>query len=214
MYYNPYVKMLNNNNGAQQMSSYIRVLHSSPNAPSVDIYADGNLLVEDLAFTELSEYLPVPPGNYTITVFPSGEMKNPVIDTDISIPPDVILNVAAIGTLPDISLYPIPEPNIVLESGEACVRFIHLSPNAPNVDINLSDGTEVFDNVGYTEITDYVCVPAGSYSFDVAPSGTDNVVLSVPNVELSADNFYSIYAVGLVGESPALEALLVPEPRY
>ena len=59
----------------------------------------------------------------------------------------------------------------------------------------------------------YTCVPAGTYTFRVTPAGTDNVVLTVPNVILTANTLYTIYAVGLVGEEPALEALLVTEPR-
>lgn len=210
MFYSQY----NNKNNlfrAQQMNSYIRVLHASPNAPAVDIYANGNLLVSDLAYLELSQYIPVAPDDYSIMVFPSGQTTNPVIETDVTIPEDTIFNVAAIGELPDISLYPIPEPSSVPNSGRACVRFVHLSPNAPAVDIKLADGTEVFSDIEYMDMTDYVCVPAGTYNFDVMPTGTDDVVLSVPNVQLSANNVYTIYAVGLVGESPALEVLLIPE---
>lgn len=85
-----------------------------------------------------------------------------VINTTVSIPENSIFNVAAIGTLPDISLYPIPEPIMGEKCGRPCVRFVHLSPNAPAVDIRLADGTKVFNNVSYKGITDYVCVPAGT----------------------------------------------------
>jgi len=218
MFYSQYDNNINNYYRTQEiakpMNSYIRVLHAAPNAPAVDIYANGNILIRDLAYNELSEYLPVPPeNNYNIMVFPSGEMTNPVINTELYIPANTIFNIAAVGELPDISLYPIPEPTTVPNSGRACVRFVHLSPNAPAVDIKLTDGMEVFNNVEYLEITDYICVPSGTYNFDVVPTGTDNVVLSVPNIQLSSNNVYTIYAVGLVGESPALEVLLVPETR-
>jgi hypothetical protein len=195
------------------MNSYIRVFHASPNAPAVDVYANGNLIVEDLAYKELSEYLPVPSGNYNIKVFPSGQMTNPVIDTNVFVPENSVFNVAAIGVLPDISLYPIPEPVTGQNMGRPCVRFVHLSPNAPAVDIKLSDGTRVFNNVAYKDITNYACIPSGSYTFTVSLAGTDNVVLTVPNVKLDPNNYYTIYAIGLVGKSPALEALAVLEPR-
>lgn len=213
MFYCPYNDMTDYFYRAMQMNSYIRIFHASPNAPAVDVYANGNLIVKDLAYKELSQYIPVPPGNYNIKIYPSGQMKNPVINTNISIPPNTIFNVAAIGTLPNISLYPIPEPITAQNSGKACVRFIHLSPNAPAVDIKLADGTRVFNNVSYKDITKYACIPEGTYTFTVSPSGTNNVVLTVPNVKLNADNYYTIYAVGLVGKVPALEAIVVPEQR-
>ncbi|SHI52361.1 protein of unknown function [Clostridium amylolyticum] len=214
MFYCPYYyQMLEDYYRAEQMNSYIRVFHASPNAPAVDVYANGNLLVRNLSYKEVSQYLPVPAGIYNIKVYPSGKMINPVINTTVSIPENSVFNVAAIGTLPNISLYPIPEPIMGKKSGRPCVRFVHLSPNAPAVDIRLADGTKVFNNVSYEGITDYACVPAGNYTFKVNIAGTDNTALTVPNVKLDNNTYYTIYAVGLVGNSPALEAVLLTEPR-
>jgi hypothetical protein len=214
MFYCPYYNQMTDDfYRAQQMNSYIRVFHASPNAPAVDVYANGNLLVKDLSYKEVSQYLPVPAGTYNIKVYPSGNMMNPVISTNVSIPENSVFNVAAIGTLPNISLYPIPEPLMGEKFGRPCVRFVHLSPNAPAVDIRLADGTMVFNNVSYKGITDYACVPAGTYNLKVNIAGTGNTVLTVPNVRLDSNTYYTIYAVGLAGKSPPLEAVLLTEPR-
>ncbi len=213
MYYSPYAHMINNYYRADQINSSIRVFHASPGAPNVDVYANGKLIVKNLAYKEMSPYIPVAAGSYNIRVYPSGKTTNPVIDTNVFIPANSVFNVAAIGTLPDISLYPIPEPITAQNFGRPCVRFIHLSPNAPAVDIKLSDGTRVFNNVGYKDITNYACIPPGTYTFTVSPAGTDNVVLTVPNLKLDANNYYTIYAVGLFSKTPPLEALPVLEPR-
>lgn len=195
------------------MTSYIRVLHASPNAPAVDIYANDDLIVENLDFREISPYIPVPPATYNIRVYPAGTIEDAVIDTEVYIPPNSVFNVAAIGKLPNISLYPIPEPSIAQESGNACIRFVHLSPDAPAVDIQLEDGTLVFDDVSYKGISNYICIPADTYTFNVVPTGSNDVVLIVPDLMLSGDMYYTIYALGLIGESPNLEALLITEPR-
>ena len=214
MYYYPYTNMLTQcYMMQQQMNSKIRVLHAVPNAPAVDVYANDNLIVKNLAYKEISPYIPVPSGNYNIKVYPTGETTNPVIESSVYIPENSIYTIAAIGELPDISLYPIQEPTSTNKTGMSCVRFIHLSPNAPPVDIKLSDGTIVFSNVPFKSIASYTCVPSGTYTFRVNPAGTDNVVLTVPNVKLNPNTFYTIYAIGLAGETPNLEALLVTEPR-
>lgn len=214
MNYNPYSYMLAQcYMMQQQVNSKIRVLHAVPNAPAVDVYANDNLIVKNLAYKEMSPYLPVPSGNYNIKVYPTGETTNPVIDSSIYVPENSIYTIAAIGELPDISLYPIQEPTSANKTSMSCVRFIHLSPNAPPVDIKLPDGSIVFSNVPFKSIASYTCVPSGTYTFRVNPAGTDNVVLTVPNVKLNPNTFYTIYATGLVGETPNLEALLVTEPR-
>lgn len=209
MYYYPYT----NYYGVRQINSYIRVFHASPGAPAVDIYANGNLIVKDVAYKKFSQYLPVPSGNYNIRVYPSGQTTNPLINTNVFIPENTVFNVAVIGTLPNITLYPIPEPTTAQNFGRPCVRFVHLSPNAPGVDVKLSDGTILFSSVGYKDITNYACIPSGTYTFAVSPNGTDNTVLTLPNIKLDPNNYYTIYAVGLVGKTPPLEALAVLEPR-
>lgn len=213
MFYCPYARRINNYYRANQMNSSIRVFHASPNAPAVDVYANGKLIVKNLSYKELSQYISVAPGSYNIMVYTSGQMTNPVINTNLNIPANTVFNIAVIGTLPDISLYPIQEPTTAQNFGRPCVRFVHLSPNAPAVDIKLSDGTKVFTGVGYKGITDYACVPTGTYTFTVSPTGRENIVLTVPNVKLDPNSYYTLYAVGLVGKSPTLEVMLVPEPR-
>jgi len=195
----------------QQSNSKIRVFHAVPNAPAVDVYANDNIIVKNLPYKEVSSYIPVPSGNYNIKVYPTGTKSNPVIDTNVYIPEKSFYTIAAIGELPDISLYPIQEPVSANKSNMACVRFIHLSPNAPAVDVKLPDNSIVFNNIPYKGIANFTCVPSGTYTFKVTPTKTDDVVLTVPDVMLHPNTFYTIYAVGLVGETPSLEALLVPE---
>ncbi|MBH1940786.1 DUF4397 domain-containing protein [Mobilitalea sibirica] len=203
----------NKSRNSRQATSYIRVLHASPGAPAVDVYADGTLLVSDLAFKEQSMYVRVPSGSYNVTVYPTGQTTDAVIDTTVEIPENAAFNAVAVGTLPDLSLMTIQEPNMPPETDEACVRFVHISPDAPNVDIRLEDGTNVFTDIGYKEESDYVCVDEGTYTFNVNPAGTDTTVLTVPDVSLDAKTYYTIYAVGLVDGTPELEALLITEPR-
>lgn len=213
MFFNPYANIIANCFMTRQMNSYIRVFHSSPNAPAVDVYANDNLIAKNLSYKQMQQYLPIPIGNYQIKVYPTGEMTDPVISTNVYIPENIVYNLAVIGSLPDISMYTIPEPTVANNSGGPCIRFVHLSPNAPAVDVKLSDDTLVFNNVAYKDITNYACIPSGTYTFKVTPAGTDTEVLTIPDVTLDTNNLYTIYAIGQVGESPGLEALIVPEPR-
>jgi len=105
--------------------------------------------------------------------------------------------------------YQVPDrrDNVIKDS--ARVRFIHFSPNAPAVDITLPNGTVLFRNVPYKAVTDYINVAAGTYTLQVRPTGTDIVVLTVPNVVLLPNDLKSIYAIGLVDDVPRLEAVIL-----
>lgn len=70
------------------------------------------------------------------------------------------------------------------------------------------NGTVIFANVSFKDFADYIRVAPGTYELQVRVAGTNQVVLNLPPVSLNPKNFYTIYAVGLVGEIPPLEALL------
>jgi hypothetical protein len=52
-------------------------------------------------------------------------------------------------------------------------------------------------------------VPAGTYDLEVRPTGTMDVALPLPGVELEAGMVYDVFAIGLVGDG-SLTVLVVP----
>lgn len=50
----------------------LKVFHGATDAPAVDIYANGSMLVENLGYSEYAGYVQVPVGDYTIDVTASG----------------------------------------------------------------------------------------------------------------------------------------------
>lgn len=206
-YYNN--EMQYNNYPYSDMNSYIRVFHASPNSPPVDVYINDNLVLRELDYKEFSEYLTVMPGMYNVKVYPAGDISMPVINENLSVESNTAYTIAAIGELPEISLLPIMDPYMPRPTNKsAYVRFVHLSPNAPAVDITLPDSQVLFSDIEYTEQSEYIRVNPGKYTLQVRPAGMEQVVLSIPNVNLMPGKIYTIYAVGLIGEEPPLEAII------
>lgn len=202
-------------NNMPTSDSYVRILHASPDAPPVDIYANGNQIAKNLKYKQLTEYVPVKSGEYNIQVFPAGQKTNPVIDTQFTVPSENSFTVAAVGKLSDISLLPIMEMYMpMVDKRKSYIRFAHLSPNAPAVDITLPDESILFSDVSFKEYTDYLYVAPGNYTLQVKPTGKDDVVLTVPNVKLSPGTIYTVYAVGLLGDNPPLDAILSVDGEY
>jgi hypothetical protein len=188
----------------------VRVLHASPDAPAVDIYVDSRKVLQNVSFKQASRYLDVPPGPHTIEIYPAGQMNTPVLKESITLMPGVNYSVAATGTLNDLALLPVVDKPFV-EYGQTKARFIHLSPNAPAVNIATKKGAVLFTDVSYREASKYQNVTPGKVDLQVLVSGTNDVALNVPTVNLKSNTAYSIYAVGLVGGKPALEALILQD---
>ena len=202
--------MYYNMNEENELSmGYVRVIHTVPDAPSVDVYANDTLLVNNLAYGNYTDYLPVPEGMYEISLYATGTRNTPVISNMLTVNRNAMLTVAAAGLLRNIELLAITDADEAEMPGKAMVRFLHLSPNAPAVDITLPNGTVIFSNVSFRHITSYIDVTPMNYTLQVRVAGTSNVVLTVPNVNLEEDKYYTVYAIGLVGQQPELEALLL-----
>jgi len=71
---------------SQHGYSYVRLLHASPNAPAVDVYAGGKLIAGNLAYIQFTPYMKLQKGKYNIKVFAAGTTENPVINTVIELP--------------------------------------------------------------------------------------------------------------------------------
>lgn len=188
--------------------SYARILHASPDAPPVDIYLNDKLVTANLAYRDFTPYIPIAEGRYNIKVFPSGKKDKPILNTNVSVPGNLIFTIAATGYLKDLQLLLLPEDTKKKPVRNSLVRFCHLSPNAPAVDVDLDTGAELFSDVSFRQYTPYIEFNPGTYTLKVLASGTSDTVLTVPNVLIKPNRYYTIYAVGLLNGNPPLQLLL------
>ena len=79
--------------------------------------------------------------------------------------------------------------------GEARVRVVHASPDAPDVDVLLDDA-EVLADVPYLAASDYLEVAAGEHNVKVNAAGTANSVIDA-DVILADGTDYTVVASGL-----------------
>lgn len=200
-------------------SAGVRVIHASPDAPSVDILINDSIRAfEDVAFNEITDYATLPAGTYNAKVVPAGGGPgSAVINADLNLLYYKNYTVVAVNTLDAI------EPLVLEDAAEpasipfsARVRFVHASPNAPAVDIRVAGGPVLFANVPFKGVGSYVEVPAGRATLEVLIAGTDTVVLTVPGLDLRPMRYYTALATGLVGDTPGLGAILAVDstPGY
>ncbi|WP_035294232.1 DUF4397 domain-containing protein [Clostridium sp. KNHs214] len=208
MFFDPYFYNYNEFNRQTPFFSYVRILHASPDTPAVDIYLDNALIAKNLSYKNFTEYLSIPTGLHNLMVFPASNKKTPITNTNIFISEKKIFTAAVIGSLNNISIDLISEPIKEIPSNKTLVRFIHLSPSSPPVDITLPNGTKLFEDVEYKEVADYITVDPALYTLQARLSDTDKVILTVPKIHLKPNRFYSIYGIGLSNGNPPLQFLI------
>jgi len=90
---------------------------------------------------------------------------------------------------------------------KAQVRVLHLSPDAPGVDVFVNGGKDpAVENLAFTKGTAYLAVPAGAYTFDVAATGSSaaDAVLTIEALSLAAGASYTAVALDELSSITAL----------
>ena len=199
---------------AQDENAMVRVLHGAGDAPAVDIYADGGLIGEGLAYTEITDYLQVPGGTYQIQVVPNGatlEEGPVVIDAELTFDAGSMTTVAATGSLAE-GIIPQVLADDPTPSGETSqVRVAHLSFDAPAVDIAPDGGDALITGLEYPDNTGYLDLPGGKYDLEIRPTGTTDVAFDIPEIAVQDGVSYTVFAVGGLGDGsftvvPAVDA--------
>ena len=168
-------------------SSLVRVFHAAPQAPNVDVYVNDQMIFSNLAFGDFTRYVYLDEGEYNVSVYLAGQKDRPVINQMVDVPSQQIFTIAATGNLDNLGLLVIPDKVSKSPSQNySSVRVIHLSPNAPGVDI-LVDGDTLFEDISFGEGTNYVDLNPGTYNVNVVLNTDKSVVLPL-KVTLNPDN--------------------------
>ncbi|RIH78759.1 DUF4397 domain-containing protein [Meiothermus hypogaeus] len=93
------------------------------------------------------------------------------------------------------------------QEGTAYVRFAHLVPDAPAVDI-VSGGNKVFEAQAFKDVTYYAEVPAGSLTLTVQTTGQNPAKVADVAIRVQAGKYYTVMALGTAS---TLKARLVED---
>ncbi|NWG15962.1 MAG: DUF4397 domain-containing protein [Chloroflexi bacterium] len=188
----------------------MRFVHAIPQAPAVDIYTDGELTLQNLAYGQASGYINLPAGEHQLSVTAAGD-STPLWQQTVSPTAGAAITLVAAPSSPPAFL--IYQDDISpLPLGKARFSAIHAIPTAPGVDITLADGRVALPGLTFGQ-------PAGSldldtsftYDFVVVPTGqtpTDAIVTPDPLAFTSGVS----YALLVYGPADSPSSLLLAAP--
>ncbi len=181
---------------ADDHTATVSVLHAVPDTP-VDVYANGELLLDDFQPGTLTDPQELPAGAYDIAIFPADaadDSGEPVISGSAEVPAGanatVVAHLAEDGTP---TLTPFVNDTSAVEAGQARVTVRHTAA-APAVDVR-AGGQPVIEGLTNPN-EESLTVPAGTVSADVVLAGTDTVALGPADLELAEGSNTVVYAWG------------------
>lgn len=185
--------------------SLIRFLHAVPEGENVDIYINDKPFYKGLEPNEFSPYVYVPQGNYTVTVYLEETQDNPIVNERIDVRTNELVTMVITGEEGDIKLLPVVEETEVVSGNNAKVRVVHLSPNAPAVNIS-ADNQELFTNVKYRDVTPYKAIPAKVYTINIEEASTGRLMRQ-NQVTINPGRIYTFYAIGNIPNVNIVQSL-------
>ncbi|RTE86487.1 MULTISPECIES: DUF4397 domain-containing protein [Gammaproteobacteria] len=208
----------------------IQVLHGLEGGPTVDVFlteVDADLSMAQpaatLAYQDYTPQVDVTAGEYQIRVTVSGDTDTVVFDSGAVMLEDgadlfltATANVAANTTDRPLALLVADgAESSVLYSQDtgADVRVVHAVSDAPNVDV-LVDGAVAISDLAFPDYAGYVNLAANTYDIAVTPTGQNGtVVIDAADTALANAQAYSVFAVGLLGDSTITAAILADSNR-
>ena len=181
-------------------TSMVMVIHASPDAPGVDLLLDDKKVNDaPLTFPNNTGYLSIESGKRNIKVNVAGT-DTTAIGADIDFMADKSYSLFAIDQVAAIAPLLVEDDLTAPAPGKAHVRFLHLSPDAPAVDIVAKGVGTVFGDRRFKDVTAFTPVDAGTVTLEVQLAGQGQTVLTVPDLQLMDGKIYTIWAKGLVAD--------------
>ncbi len=186
---------------SKEEKANLRVVHASPDAPGVDLLIDNAKVNSSaLTFPNNTGYLEIEAGIRNIKVNAAGTSTT-VINADVDFTKDMSYSLFACNVLNNIEAVLFSDDLSTPASGNAHVRFIHMSADAPAVDVALDGGEVVFSNVAFKQGTAFAPLVAGTYDLEVRVAGTQTVALDLDPITVADGKIYTVFAKGLLSGS-------------
>jgi hypothetical protein len=182
---------------ADSHTATVSVLHGVPDTP-VDVYANGERLIDDFQPGTLTDPLELPAGDYDLALFPADAPDgsgDPLLSADgVSVPAGANATVVAhLTEAGEPALTPFVNDTSGVPAGEARVTVRHVAA-APGVDVR-AGGQVVVDGLTNPD-EESLTVPAGTVSADVVLAGTDTVAIGPADLMLAEGTTTVVYAWG------------------
>ncbi|MCB0563596.1 MAG: DUF4397 domain-containing protein [Phaeodactylibacter sp.] len=189
--------------------SQVQVIHNSP-APTVDVYANENLLLNDFEFRTATPFVDLPTRTaFDIAVAPDNSssvadslrsFKNIVFEDGKKY---IVMATGVVGDMDaPFGLAVNDMGRTRAESGEGVdLLLYHGATDAPVVDVVAAGVGVLFDDVAYGEYQGYINVPASTYTLNVTPGNDNSNVVRAYDADISGLNggAATVFASGFLG---------------
>jgi hypothetical protein len=178
--------------------SGLNVIQASPTTEKLDFLVENTVAnTSDLTFASKIGYLNLYSGVRKLTVTKKGSTA-PIFSSSVTFKPQTAYSLFIVGKLDTAKFLILKDSASLPAAGKANIRFVHLSPDAEALSLNVLGKTEnLFPAKLYRQYTTFVTVDAGDkVSFNVKDSA-GNIISTLVDAKIEQGKSYTIWVKGL-----------------
>lgn len=179
-------------------TTHIKVVNASQSSNSQGFFLANTALVADgLMFGESKDYIATPSGNNLTAEFRTEGSTTPYATDNFSFDNGTRYTVFLAGDGQSARIKVFTDDLTAPASGQAKVRFVHLSDAAPgNVDIRRGNGDNLVVNLSRDNASDFMAVAPGILELNVYASGQTTSLGTFNLAAFLPDKIYTVYVTG------------------
>jgi hypothetical protein len=191
-----------------QPAAYVSIFQGATDAPAMNIFANQNRVNQNpLEYAQVLPYSPYYPGTRDFR-FSASNSATSLLEKDIVLAVDSVYSIfvvnkgAGIDAVLAKDIWEMPTPD------STQLRFVHLSPDAPNVYLEVSGATTpLIEGSTFKSVSDFEKLTPGNVTLKVKSTETDEVLIQSGTLELKGNRVYTLILRGLEAESTGTKKL-------
>ena len=218
-------------------SSAVRFINAAVGCGPVSITVNDNTASSYLDYSNMTDYQYVT-GGYANVVVRSSNTNRVINRTNFQVEDGGVYTIALVNSADGVALFLIEDTSCSKSIYNSCLRVVNLTNRSPALDVMMTNGRTLFDNVRFLDVTEYQQFAAGTYSFTVSTSGscgaytanalegTGRGIQLIPviigivggncgrdalvtgNLEIRQNKVYTLYLIGNAYSSPQIQMIL------
>jgi hypothetical protein len=179
--------------------SRVRFLHAAVAASrqTIDVHIDGKYATT-ITYLTVNPHIPLKAGKHKVSLYPTRQTTNPIWEQEISVDSGkrylyAVANKSQ-NAAEGVRLIGYEETKNV-PANKAKIRFIHLSPDAPALDLIERQQGISFTDISYKQNTSYATANPERTNIHVRIAGTQTDIAHIA-FDTAKDNAYTLIAAG------------------
>lgn len=176
----------------------LSVIQACPDEAALDLLINNSRVNQaPITYGQNTGYFAMNSGSNIISFNNDATMQKILADT-ASFNPNTIHTLFLTNTVAKPQVFALTDTLVAPTGGNASVRFVDVSPDAPAVDLVVKGGATLVSNRSFKGFSSFAAIPGNSfYNFEVHKAGTSTVLATLSNVKINAGFVYTIWFHGL-----------------